>query len=70
MTSDKTTTRRHYSAEFQAQVGCECDALGASVAKVAMAVGDICLGRRATLNVPDRPEGPIGTEVPQVHRAT
>jgi transposase len=39
MTSDKTTTRRRYSADFKAQVLCECDAPGASVAKVAMSHG-------------------------------
>ena len=39
MPSGKTATRRRYSAEFQAQVRCECDAPGASVAKVAMAHG-------------------------------
>lgn len=39
MTSDKTTTRRRYSADFRAQVLCECDAPGASVAKVAMSHG-------------------------------
>jgi transposase len=39
MTSDKTTTRRRYSADFKAQVLGECDAPGASVAKVAMSHG-------------------------------
>lgn len=39
MTSDKTTTRRRYSADFKAQVVGECDAVGASVAKVAMSHG-------------------------------
>ena len=39
MTSDKTTTRRRYSANFKAQVLGECDAPGASVAKVAMSHG-------------------------------
>lgn len=39
MTSDKTTTRRRYSADFKAQVVGECDAPGASVAKVAMSHG-------------------------------
>jgi transposase len=39
MTSDKTRTRRRYSAEFKAQVLGECDAPGASVAKVAMSHG-------------------------------
>lgn len=29
--------RRHYDAEYQVQVMAECDVLGASVAKVAMA---------------------------------
>jgi transposase len=39
MTSDKTTTRRRYSADFKALVLGECDAPGASVAKVAMSHG-------------------------------
>ena len=39
MTSDKTATRRRYSQEFKAQVMGECDAPGASVAKVAMSHG-------------------------------
>jgi transposase len=39
MTSDKTTTRRRYSADFKAQVLGECDAPGGSVAKVAMSDG-------------------------------
>jgi transposase len=39
MTSDKTPTRRRYSAEFKAQVLGECDLPGASVAKVAMSHG-------------------------------
>jgi transposase len=39
MTSDKTTTRRRYSADFKAQVLGECGAPGASVAKVAMSHG-------------------------------
>jgi transposase len=39
MTSDKTTTRRRYGADFKAQVLGECDAPGASVAKVAMSHG-------------------------------
>ncbi len=39
MTSDKTTTRRRYSPDFKAQVLDECDAPGASVAKVAMSHG-------------------------------
>jgi transposase len=39
MASDKTAARRRYTAEFQAQVRAECDAPGASVAKVAMAHG-------------------------------
>jgi transposase len=39
MTSDKTATRRRYSQEFKAQVVGECDARGASVAKVAMSHG-------------------------------
>lgn len=37
--SDKITTRRRYSADFKAQVLDECDAPGASVAKVAMSHG-------------------------------
>ena len=39
MASDKTTTRRRYSAQVKAQVMAECDAPGASVAKVAMVHG-------------------------------
>jgi transposase len=39
MTNDKTATRRRYSQEFKAQVMAECDARGASVAKVAMSHG-------------------------------
>jgi transposase len=39
MTSEKTRTRRRYGADFKAQVLAECDAPGASVAKVAMAHG-------------------------------
>jgi transposase len=39
MTSDKTATRRRYSQEFKAQVMAQCDARGASVAKVAMSHG-------------------------------
>ncbi|MGR4870314.1 IS66-like element accessory protein TnpA [Variovorax sp. LARHSF232] len=43
MTSDKSASgsgsRRRYTAEMQAQVLSECDAPGASVAKVAMAHG-------------------------------
>jgi transposase len=39
MTSDRTATRRRYSREFKAQVMVECDAPGASVAKVAMSHG-------------------------------
>jgi transposase len=39
MTSDKTTTRRRYGADFKAQVVGECNARGASVAKVAMSHG-------------------------------
>ena len=39
MATDKTATRRRYSAEFKAQVLGECDAPGASVAKVAMSHG-------------------------------
>lgn len=39
MTSDRTATRRRYSQEFKAQVLGECDAPGASVAKVAMSHG-------------------------------
>ena len=39
MTSDKTTTRRRYGADFKAQVLAECDEPGASVAKVAMSHG-------------------------------
>lgn len=39
MTTDKTARRRRYSAEFKARVLAECDAPGASVAKVAMVHG-------------------------------
>lgn len=39
MTSDKTATRRRYSPELKAQVMAQCDAPGASVAKVAMSHG-------------------------------
>src|SRR6185295_7210031 len=39
MTGEKTATRRRYGKELKAQVLAECDAAGASVAKVAMAHG-------------------------------
>lgn len=39
MTSEKTETRRRYSAAMKAQVVAACDEPGASVAKVAMAHG-------------------------------
>ncbi len=39
MTSEKTETRRRYSAAMKAQVVAECGKAGASVAKVAMAHG-------------------------------
>jgi transposase len=39
MTSDKTAARRQHSAQLKAQVMAECDAPGASVARVAMAHG-------------------------------
>jgi transposase len=39
MTSEKTAKRRRYSAELKAQVLTQCDAPGASVAKVAMSHG-------------------------------
>lgn len=39
MTSEKTKTRRRYSADFKALVLGECDVPGASVAKVAMSHG-------------------------------
>lgn len=39
MTSEKTATRRRYSAQLKALVVAECDAPGASVAKVAMSRG-------------------------------
>ena len=39
MTSEKTDTRRRYSAATKAQVVAACDEPGASVAKVAMAHG-------------------------------
>ena len=39
MTSDKSRTRRRYDAQFKAQVLAECEAPGASVAKVAMSHG-------------------------------
>jgi transposase len=39
MASDKMVGRRRYSAELKSEVMAECDAPGASVAKVAMARG-------------------------------
>ncbi len=39
MGSEKTATRRRYGADAKARVLAECDAAGASVAKVAMAHG-------------------------------
>jgi len=39
MTSDKAVERRRYSEALKAEVMAECDAPGASVAKVAMAHG-------------------------------
>jgi len=39
MTSDRAATRRRYDDELKAQVVSECDAAGASVAKVAMSHG-------------------------------
>lgn len=39
MTSGKARTRRRYDAQFKAQVLAECEAPGASVAKVAMSHG-------------------------------
>lgn len=39
MTSEKTETRRRYSAAMKAQVVVACDEPGTSVAKVAMAYG-------------------------------
>ena len=39
MTSEKTATRKRYSKELKAQILGECDAAGASVAKVAMVHG-------------------------------
>jgi transposase len=39
MASDKMVGRRRYSEELKSQVLAECDAPGASVAKVAMARG-------------------------------
>ena len=39
MASDKVVRRRRYGDELKAQVQAECDAPGASVAKVAMAHG-------------------------------
>jgi transposase len=39
MTSEKTQTRRRYSDTLKAQVVAECEAPGASVAKVAMSHG-------------------------------
>lgn len=39
MASDKVVGRRRYSEELKAEVMAECDAPGASVAKVAMARG-------------------------------
>ena len=39
MGSEKVVRRRHYSAELKARVVAECEAPGASVAKVAMSHG-------------------------------
>ena len=39
MASDKAVTRRRYDDDLKAQVVAECDASGASVAKVAMSHG-------------------------------
>lgn len=39
MASETTATRRRYGAELKTQVRAQCDAPGASVAKVAMAHG-------------------------------
>jgi len=39
MTSEEAKTRRRYDSAFKAQVLAECDAAGASVAKVAMSHG-------------------------------
>lgn len=39
MTSEKTGARRRYSQELKAQILAQCEVLGASVAKVAMAHG-------------------------------
>lgn len=39
MARDRTVSRRRYSAELKARVRAECDAPGASVAKVAMSHG-------------------------------
>lgn len=39
MTSGKTNTRRRYDAQLKAQILAECEAPGASVAKVAMSHG-------------------------------
>jgi transposase len=39
MASEQTARRRRYSNEMKAQVLAECDAPGASVAKVAMSHG-------------------------------
>jgi transposase len=39
MTSGKTKTRRRYDAQLKAQILAECEAPGASVAKVAMSHG-------------------------------
>ena len=39
MASDKAATRRRYDDDLKAQVVAECDAAGASVAKVAMSHG-------------------------------
>lgn len=39
MGSDRAASRRRYSAELKSQVMAECDAAGASVAKVAMTHG-------------------------------
>lgn len=39
MTSDQTKSRRRYDAQLKAQILAECEAPGASVAKVAMSHG-------------------------------
>lgn len=51
MTSEKTKTRRRYDARLKAQILAECDAPGASVAKVAMSHGNDNVVHRRPLDL-------------------